>query len=398
MKNLDEVVLEKKVVFLRADFNVPLDENRKVADDTRLKATIPTIEKIANSGAKLVIASHLGRPKGEKRPEFSLEPVCEHLSKLLNGPVSFIPDCIGEERDKRISEAGFGTIFLLENVRFYNEETKNDPDFARKLANGIDVFVNDAFAVSHRAHASVHAITKFVEECAAGYQLMKELKYYERALLKPARPVTFVIGGAKVSTKIGVLEHLVDKCDRMIIGGAMANTFFKALGKAVGKSLVEEDYVNVARDFMKVAGEKGTEIVLPIDALCAPSPDEVEKVVEVPIGEIPDNMMILDIGTKSVDLFGKTIAESKTIVWNGPVGMFEKKPFEKGTVRLAEIIANSSGLKVAGGGDTVAALKKSNVYDRFDYVSTGGGAFLELLEGKVLPGVAALEECGKTER
>ncbi len=395
MKGLDDVVLKGKVVFLRADFNVPLSNDGKVADDTRLKATIPTIEKIITSGAKLVVASHLGRPKGERKPEFSLEPVCRHLETLLNRAVRFVHDCIGEDRARAIGEADFGDIIMLENVRFYKEETKNDPEFARNLAEGIDVFVNDAFAVSHRAHASVHAITGFVKECAAGYQLLKELTYYDKALVNPDRPVAFVIGGAKVSTKIGVLENLIDKCDKMLIGGAMANTFLKAMGKSVGCSLVEDEFIPVAREFLDRASKEGVELLLPVDGICAPSVDSVDGVRELSVDGVPDDMMILDIGPATVEQFRKALSGCKTIVWNGPVGMFEKDAFSRGTIELAKIIADSDGLKVAGGGDTVAALKKAGVYDGFDYVSTGGGAFLELLEGKTLPGVAALEECGK---
>ncbi len=395
MKGLDDVVLKEKVVFLRADFNVPLSGDGKVTDDTRLKATIPTIEKISNSGAKLVIASHLGRPKGERKPEFSLEPVCKHLEVLLDRSVRFVPDCIGEERARAINEADFGDIILLENVRFYKEETKNDTEFAKKLAEGIDIFVNDAFAVSHRAHASVHAITGFVGECAAGYQLLKELDYYDKALVNPQRPVAFVIGGAKVSTKIGVLENLIDKCNKMLIGGAMANTFLKAMGKPVGSSLVEDDFIQVAKEFLDKASSRSVELLLPVDGVCTSSVDNVDEIKELPVESIPDDMMILDIGSATIEQFQKAISGCKTVIWNGPVGMFEKDAFSRGTVELAKIIAGSGGLKVAGGGDTVAALKKSGTYDKFDYVSTGGGAFLELLEGKTLPGVAALEECGK---
>lgn len=393
MKSLDDVVMRERVVFLRADFNVPLDENKKVADDTRIRATLPTIEKILNSGAYLLIASHLGRPKGKAKPEFSLRPVCDHLSSLLGREVTFVGDCVGDERQKALERAKPGDCFLLENVRFHEGETKNDPEFARALADGVDVYVNDAFAVSHRAHASVHGIVKYVKECAAGYQLQKELEYYHKALVDPKRPVVFIVGGAKVSTKIGVLENLTDRCDKMLIGGAMANTFLKAMGKSVGASMVEDDFLEGARSFLDKAEKAGLEVILPVDGRGVETGGNVVK--EIKLEEITPNFEIYDIGSGTVEAFKRAIADAATIIWNGPVGMFEKEDFAMGTFEMARIVADSRGLKVAGGGDTVSALRKSGTYDRFDYVSTGGGAFLELLEGKTLPGVAALDECGK---
>lgn len=394
MKSLDDVTLGKKVVFLRADFNVPL-ENGQVSDDTRLRATLPTIEKILKSDAKLLVASHLGRPKGKVMPEFSLKPVADHLAKLLGRSVPFVEDCIGEKRNTALANLKYGELALLENVRFHEGETKNDPEFARKLAEGVDIYVNDAFAVSHRAHASVHAITEYVPECAAGYQLQKELEYYHRALEKPERPVAIIIGGAKVSTKIGVLENLLPRCNIMVIGGAMANTFIKALGKSVGVSQVEEDYLETAKEFLKRAKESGVEVHLPVDAIAAPSIDAETEAVEVSVDNVPENLAIFDIGPRTVELFRKAIEKAATVVWNGPVGVFEKPAFARGTMELAKILAEHKGLTVAGGGDTVSALNESGLYDRVGYVSTGGGAFLELLEGKVLPGVEALEKCGK---
>jgi len=396
MKRLDEIKFAGKKVFLRADFNVPLSKDGKVTDDTRIRATLPTIQKIINDGGRLIVASHLGRPKGKPSSEFSLKPVAETLSKLLNKPVPLAPDCVGETVQQMIQNVKDGELIMLENLRFHAEEEKNDPEFARSLARGIDVYVNDAFAVSHRAHASVHAIVRFVPECAAGYQLQQELDYYHRALEAPQRPMGFVIGGAKVSTKIGVLEHLLPKCDIMIIGGAMANTFLKVLGKNVGKSLVEDEYLNTARDFLEKAKARGVKVLLPEDVVIAPSQESgPEDCRQVAIEDMPDDAMIFDIGEKTLAKWRDALSKCKTIVWNGPVGMFEKPQFAKGTMELAKFIAGLDALTVAGGGDTVSALHQAGTYEKMSYVSTGGGAFLEMLEGKELPGVAALKDCGK---
>lgn len=396
MKRLDEIKFTGKKVFLRADFNVPLSKDSKVTDDTRIRATLPTIQKIINDGGRLIVASHLGRPKGKPSPEFSLKPVAETLSKLLNKLVPLAPDCVGETVQQMIQNMKDGELIMLENLRFHAEEEKNDPEFARSLAQGIDVYINDAFAVSHRAHASVHAIVRFVPECAAGYQLQQELDYYHRALEAPQRPMGFVIGGAKVSTKIGVLEHLLPKCDIMIIGGAMANTFLKVLGKNVGKSLVEDEYLNTARDFLEKAKARGVEVLLPEDVVIAPSQESgPEDCRQVAIEDMPDDAMIFDIGEKTLARWRDALSKCKTVVWNGPVGMFEKPQFAKGTMELAKFIAGLDALTVAGGGDTVSALHQAGTYEKMSYVSTGGGAFLEMLEGKELPGVAALKDCGK---
>ncbi|MGC8718861.1 MAG: phosphoglycerate kinase [Thermodesulforhabdaceae bacterium] len=396
MKRLDEINFKGKTVFLRADFNVPLDKDGNVTDDTRIRATLPTIQKIIRDGGRLVVTSHLGRPKGKPSPEFSLKPVAKALSDLIGMPVPLAPDCIGETVQQMIQALKDGEVLMLENLRFHAGEEKNDPDFARELAKGMDVYVNDAFAVSHRAHASVHAIVRLVPECAAGYQLQQELDYYHKALEAPERPMGFIIGGAKVSTKIGVLENLLPRCDLMVIGGAMANTFLKALGKPVGKSLVEEEHIGTAMSFLEKARARGVEVLLPEDAVIAPSPDAEEQTTQmVPVGSIPEDGMIFDIGNNTLAMWRDALSRCKTIVWNGPVGMFEKPQFSRGTMELAKFLAQLNALTVAGGGDTVSALHKAGVYEKLSYVSTGGGAFLEMLEGKELPGVAALKDCGK---
>lgn len=396
MKRLDEINFKGKTVFLRADFNVPLDKDGNVTDDTRIRATLPTIQKIIRDGGRLVVTSHLGRPKGKPSPEFSLKPVAKALSSLIGMPVPLAPDCIGETVQQMIQALKDGEVLMLENLRFHAGEEKNDPEFARELARGMDVYVNDAFAVSHRAHASVHAIVRLVPECAAGYQLQQELDYYHKALEAPERPMGFIIGGAKVSTKIDVLENLLPRCNLMVIGGAMANTFLKALGKPVGKSLVEEEHIGTAMSFLEKAKARGVEVLLPEDAVIAPSPDAEEQATRmVPVESIPEDGMIFDIGDNTLARWRDALSRCKTIVWNGPVGMFEKPQFSRGTMELAKFLAQLNALTVAGGGDTVSALHKAGVYEKLSYVSTGGGAFLEMLEGKELPGVAALKDCGK---
>ncbi|MEJ5300286.1 MAG: phosphoglycerate kinase [Thermodesulforhabdaceae bacterium] len=396
MKRIDDVKFSGKRVFLRADFNVPLDKDGRVTDDTRIRATLPTIQKILNDGGRLVVASHLGRPKGKPAPEFSLKPVAKALSDLIDKPVPIAPDCIGETVQQMVQNLKDGELIMLENLRFHQEEEKNDPEFAKALVENIDVYVNDAFAVSHRAHASVHAVVRFVPECVAGYQLQQELDYYHRALEAPERPMGFIIGGAKVSTKIGVLEHLLPRCDLMVIGGAMANTFLKALGKGVGKSLVEDEYLKTAQEFLETAKARGIEVLLPEDVVVALSPEsESEPCRQLAIGEIPDDVMIFDVGEKTLAKWRDALSRCKTIVWNGPVGMFEKPQFSKGTMELARFVAGLAALTVAGGGDTVSALHQAGTYEKMSYVSTGGGAFLEMLEGRELPGVVALKDCGK---
>ena len=395
MRTLDNVDVAGKRVFIRVDFNVPLDKERHVTDDLRIRAVLPTIKKVLEGGGKAVLASHLGRPKGKVVDEFSLKPVGEYLSGLLDREVPVAPDCVGDEVEKQVSRLKDGDLILLENLRFHAGEEKNDEGFSKQLASLAEIYVNDAFAVSHRAHASVHGITRFVPLCAAGYQLEKEIKYYRQAMEEPKRPVAMVIGGAKVSTKIDVLENLIDKVDFLLIGGAMANTFLKAQGNAVGKSLVEDDHMETATRLLEEAKKKGVKVYLPVDVVVAKSLEDTDDVRQVPVGKVPSDDKILDVGTETMEVFESVLQKCSTIVWNGPLGAFETHPFQKGTFALAEYLGNLDALTVVGGGDSAAAVKEAKVDDKVSYVSTGGGAFLEMLEGKTLPGIAALEECAK---
>ncbi len=393
MKTLDDLDLEGKRVFIRVDFNVPLDGRRIVADDTRIQAILPTLRKAVEKGGRVLLASHLGRPKGKVVPEMSLAPVADRLSEILGGPVPLAPDCVGDAARDLADELKAGEVLLLENLRFHPGEEKNDPVFSGELARLADVYVNDAFAVSHRAHASVHGITKLVGVCAAGYQLEKEIAYFHRAFKNPKRPLAMLIGGAKVSTKIGLLENLIPMADCILIGGAMANTFLKARGKEVGKSLVEDDFLDTAKHLLDKAGKRGIPFLLPVDAVVAPELEPGARAEEVSIDRVPADMRILDIGPRTVVDYENALRDCATIIWNGPVGAFETPPFEKGTYALAGFLGDSGALTVIGGGDSASAVKKAGVAHKMSYVSTGGGAFLEMLEGKVLPGIAALEEC-----
>jgi len=395
MKTLDNVQLTGKRVFLRVDYNVPLDKQHHVTDDLRIRATLPSIRKIIDTGGKVILASHLGRPKGKVAPEYSLRPVAEYLSGLLEQLVPMAPDCIGEAVRKQVSELKGGEVMMLENLRFHPGEEQDDDDFSNQLGELADVYVNDAFAVSHRAHASVHGIIRYVEVCAAGYQMEKEVNFFRKAMEDPKRPLAIVIGGAKISTKIDLLENLIPRTDCLIIGGAMANTFLKAQGKDVGKSLVENDYLKTAAMLLQKAGQRGVKVFLPVDAVVSPSLEDSVNVQQVSVDAVPPNTQILDVGPKSIAAFEAALKDSLTIVWNGPLGAFEYPPFHKGTFALAEFLGNLKALTVIGGGDSAAAVKQAGVAGKVSYVSTGGGAFLELLEGKTLPGIAALEECSK---
>jgi phosphoglycerate kinase len=395
MKSLDDIDLGKKRIFMRVDFNVPLDKERHVTDDLRIRAVLPSITKVLDSGGKLILASHLGRPKGKPVEQFSLKPAAEYLEGLIGKPVVFVQDCIGPEVKKSVSKVGDGEVALLENLRFHPEEEKNDPEFSRQLAELCDVYVNEAFSASHRAHASVEGITHFVSVCAAGYQLQKELEYFEKALGNPQRPLAMVIGGAKVSSKIGVLENIISRADFLLIGGAMANTFFKAQGKDVGKSLVEDEYIETAARLLETAKTRGVKVFLPVDAVVSVDRDSCGDVRQVMIDKVPQDTQILDIGSQTIEVFESVLKNCKTVVWNGPMGVFETPPFNKGTYSLAEFLGSIDALTVIGGGDSAAAIRQAGMEDKVSYVSTGGGAFLELMEGIQLPGVRALEECDR---
>jgi phosphoglycerate kinase len=392
---IDQLDLKGKKVLVRCDFNVPLNENREITDDRRIRASLPTIKKILNDGGAAVLCSHLGRPKGQVKEELSLKPVAKRLSELLGIEVKMAPDCIGPEVQKMKAELQPGQALLLENLRFHKEETENDPEFARQLAEGCDLFVNDAFGTAHRAHASTVGVTQYFKQCAAGYLIEKELKYLGQAVENPQRPFLAVLGGAKISGKIDVIKNLFDKVDTLIIGGGMAYTFFKAQGYEIGKSLLEEDRIEMAKEILQQAKEKNVNFLLPVDVVVADKFDNEARRKVVKVTEIPADYMGLDIGPESIELFGKEIKKSKTIIWNGPVGVFEMPNFATGTRKIAEAIAEATeqgAISVIGGGDSAAAISQFGMDDRFTHVSTGGGASLEFLEGKELPGIAALTE------
>lgn len=400
IKDLTDI--KGKKVLVRADFNVPLDENRNVTDDTRIKAVLPTIEHLKQAGAKVILASHLGRPKGQAKDEFRLDPVAKRLSQLLRTDVKKLNDCIGEEVAQEVKKMKNGDVILLENVRFYNEETDNDTEFAKKLASIADIYVNDAFGTAHRAHASTEGVTKYLSPCVAGYLMEKELYNLSKILEHPEFPFIAIIGGSKVSSKIGILENLIEKVDTLIIGGGMIFTFLKAQGINIGKSLLEEDKIDTAKELLQKAKEQNVGIILAKDLIVASEIKAGTTPKIVSVNNIPDNMMGLDIGPDTREEIRQTVLTSKTILWNGPMGVFEIDEFEGGTLsvakNLAEVTKNNGAATVLGGGDTVAALEKFGIsQNSYTHVSTGGGASLEFLEGKELPGVAALDEacsCG----
>jgi phosphoglycerate kinase len=357
-----------------------------------VRASIPTINYALEKGAKLIIASHLGRPKGKRVAEMSLKPVAKVLSDLLKKPVTFFDDCVGEAIEKAVGIMKEGDIFLLENLRFNPGEDKNDVGFAKQLAALCDIYIDDAFAVSHRAAASNSAITEFVPVCAAGFLLKNEIEYFKKAMINPAKPLAAIIGGAKVSDKIGLLENLIEKVDKIIIGGGMAFTFLRAAGYETGKSLCEEDMLDLARKIVEKAKQKNVQFLLPVDTVIAQTATAEAEAKVCGAKEIPKDWIGLDIGPATISLFSEGLRGVKTIVWNGPMGMFELAPFSKGTFELAQAVANSGALSIIGGGDTDTAIKKAGLSAKMSYISTGGGAFLELLEGKILPGIAALEK------
>lgn len=395
IKYIDQIALDGRRVLMRVDFNVPLDDSGEITDDNRIRAALHGIRFALESGARLILCSHLGRPKGERIEKYSLRPVAKRLGVLLGKDVPLAPDCIGPDIEKAVQGLKDGDLILLENLRFHPGETKNDPDFAKALANLADVYINDAFAVSHRAHASVDGVTSFVKSCAAGFLLRKELDYFKKALEEPVRPLVAILGGAKVSNKLGAIENILGKVDKLIIGGAMANTFLLALGFKIGSSLIEASLVKTAEEIMKHARDKDVKFYLPIDFVIAEEMkrDVVTKIVTAQ--EIPPGWMALDIGPATVRLFHEAIDDARTIVWNGPMGAFELDPFSMGTLSLARAVGESHALSIVGGGDTDAAIHKAKEEGNISYMSTGGGAFLELLEGKELPGIAALKRCAK---
>ncbi|MGH9689400.1 MAG: phosphoglycerate kinase [Candidatus Acidiferrales bacterium] len=392
--SIRDLDLSGKRVFIRVDFNVPL-ENGAVSDDTRIRETLPTLRLAIDRGARVVLASHLGRPKGRVDSKYSLQPVAARLSELLGKPVEFASDCVGADAEAKSNLLKNGEVLLLENVRFHTEEEKNDPDFAERLAMLCDqLFVCDAFGSAHRAHASVVGITKYVKQAAAGLLMEKEVAYLGKAISNPERPFVAVLGGAKVSDKIEVVQNLMKLADAMLIGGAMAYTFVKSEGKAVGKSLVEDDKLDLAKGLLEEARRRDFRLLLPVDHVIAESPDSnVTKTVD--IAATPDGWMGLDVGPKTIDLFGKEIAKARTIVWNGPLGMFEKPAFANGTLGVARAVAaatKSGATSIIGGGDSVAAVEQAGVADQISHISTGGGASLEFLAGEKLPGVEALTD------
>ncbi|MBF0530317.1 MAG: phosphoglycerate kinase [Deltaproteobacteria bacterium] len=396
---INEIQLKNKTVIIRADLNVPLDEHQNISDDNRIRAILPTVNHCLDEEAKVILMSHMGRPKGEVVPELSLTPVARRLSRLLNKEVKLAPGCIGPETKKMVDAMKPGDILLLENLRFYPGEQMNDDDFAKELAGYADVYVNDAFAVAHRSHASVVAITKYAPICAAGFLMKNELLYFHRAMEDPARPLVAIIGGAKVSSKISAVENLLDVADKIIIGGAMANTFLKAIYYDIGsKSLVEEELVERARSIMRKARRKGVKFYIPVDCVVADRFDRKAETKITTVQEVPESWMITDIGPATASLYAEALSNAKTIIWNGPMGAFEIDAFSRGTYQMVQTVANTYALTIVGGGDTDVALHKAGESSRVSYISTGGGAFLRLMEGGQLPAIVALEQFARRHR
>ncbi|WP_019851462.1 phosphoglycerate kinase [Desulfitobacterium sp. PCE1] len=389
-KGLKDIVVRDKRVFVRVDFNVPMDDHGNITNDTRIRAALPTIQYLIGEGAKIILASHLGRPKGKPDPKYSLAPVAKRLSELLNRPVSIAPDCIGPEVEKEVAQLHEGEVLLLENVRYHEEEEKNEPEFVKQLARLAEVYVNDAFGTAHRAHASTEGIAHHIPG-VAGLLLQKEIESMGKALEDAERPFVAIIGGAKVSDKIGVIENLLNKVDALIIGGGMANTFLKAQGYDLGKSLVEADKLSLAQEILDKAQELKVDILLPQDVVAAKEFKADAPYRITTIQELTEDEMALDIGPESAGLFSERIQKARTIVWNGPMGVFEMEHFAKGTEKVAQAVALCPGMTIVGGGDSVAAVEKMGVGNQMSHISTGGGASLKLLEGKTLPGVAALQ-------
>ena len=390
-KTIQDVDVSGKKVFVRVDYNVPMDDKQNITNDTRIRATLPTLQYLLDHNAALVLACHLGRPKGERVPKYSVQPVAKRLAELIGREVKFAPDCVGPEAEKMAAALKPGEILLLENLRYHKEEEKNDPQFAKQLASLADIAVNDAFGVSHRAHASVEGIAKHVE-MVAGFLMEKEIRFVGQAVANPERPFVAIIGGAKVSDKIGVISNPLDKVDTLIIGGGMAHTFDAAKGYGIGKSICEPDKYELALELLKKAEAKGVKVVLPVDLVIADkfAPDANTKIVDV--DKVDPDWQALDSGPKTSELYAAALKDAKTVVWNGPMGVFEMDAFAKGTEAVAKAVADSSATSIVGGGDSIAALKKTGLSDKITHISTGGGATLEFLEGKVLPGIAAIAD------
>ncbi len=389
---IEDLEIKNKRLFIRVDFNVPLDENQNITDDTRIRSALPTINYAIDGGAMIILASHLGRPKGKPDVKYSLLPVAKRLQRLLDREVVFLKDCIGPETEEAVSRMRPGDVVLLENLRFHIEEEKNDPAFSGKLASLCDYYVNDAFGTAHRAHASTEGITHHVAKSVAGFLLKREVDYLEGAVANPVRPFVAILGGAKVSGKIGVIENLQDKVDKVIIGGGMAFTFIKAMGHEVGDSMVEEGMLDVANQIRLKAKERGVKFYLPVDCVVAQTMEAGSETKIVTSQEIPRGWRALDIGPASVKLFSEALSNAKTIIWNGPMGVFEMDAYSRGTTAVAHAVADSYALSIVGGGDTDLAVHKAGESENMSFISTGGGASLELLEGKELPGLFSLTE------
>jgi len=391
LKNIKDLDIKGKKLLIRVDFNVPLDEQRNITDDIRIRGVLPTINHALDENAKIIIISHMGRPKGERKMEFSLAPAAKRLSRLLGKEVKLAADCVGPEAKAAVDAMQPGDVLLLENLRFHPEEQQNDEGFASQLAGLCDIYINDAFAVAHRAHASVVGVTNFVDQCAAGFLLQKEMDYFHRSVSDPMRPLVAIVGGAKVSSKLGALRNLMDRVDKMIIGGAMANTFLKSMGYDMGKSKVEDELLDTALELISKAKRLGVKLYLPVDFVVADKFEARAETKQVPMQEVPADWMVLDIGPATTMLFAEALENAKTIIWNGPMGAFEMDAYSRGTMAMVQHLARSHALTIVGGGDTDVAVHRAGESNNISYISTGGGAFLMLMEGKKLPGVEALE-------
>jgi phosphoglycerate kinase len=389
---LDHLKIKGKRVFIRTDFNVPLDEQLNITDDTRIRSTLPTINYAIDEGARVILASHLGRPSGRPEPRASLAPVAKRLRRLLGKEVEFASDCIGPQVEKLVAKMQNGDVLLLENLRFHPGEEKDDDGFSQALAKLADVYVNDAFGAAHRSHASITGVPKFVKESAAGFLMKREVEYLEGAVADPARPFVAILGGAKVSGKIGVIENLGKKVDKVIIGGGMAFTFFKAIGLEIGNSLVEPSMLDFALSVRDKARQRGVKFYLPVDCVIATSRDPSAETKIVPIQEIPQGWIGLDIGPASVRLFTEALANAKTILWNGPMGLFEMDAYSRGTFAIAHAVANAYAMTIVGGADTALAVDRARESENISFISTGGGAALQLIEGRPLPGLEVLPD------